>query len=277
MIRNSRKKSSKTKLFRKEHCNNNNNGKKENSMDNNRIDSINGRRFVVNKSLGETLLHRSARNNRLDVVRLCLESDACDVNARDNAGYTPLHECSSRGNLEIARLLLQHSADVNASAAGGIRYVLFVHSKIFKSHILSLLIITIEFSARPLHDAIENDHIEIVRLLLSYGADPRISTYSGTTPLQLSRSKAMSKFLQGFYSDISTDRSMIDMTNVWKFNSHHHHSLVDSGFDIFADLSSDDNEDLNADDDDDGMEYEFEASCRPLLNLYTFLHKPDQW
>lgn len=83
-----------------------------------------------------------------NVVRLCLESDACDVNARDNAGYTPLHECSSRGNLEIARLLLQHSADVNASATGGIR---------------------------PLHDAIENDHIEIVRLLLSYGADPHIS------------------------------------------------------------------------------------------------------
>ncbi|XP_075591494.1 uncharacterized protein LOC124492665 isoform X2 [Dermatophagoides farinae] len=242
MIRNSRKKSYKTKMIRKEQqCNNN--GKKEISMDN----SINGRRFVVNKSLGETLLHRSARNNRLNVVRLCLESDACDVNARDNAGYTPLHECSSRGNLEIARLLLQHSADVNASATGGIR---------------------------PLHDAIENDHIEIVRLLLSYGADPHISTYSGTTPLQLSRSKMMSKFLNGFYSDISSDRSMIDETNVWKFNSHDHHCL-DSGFDVFADIPSDDSNDDDGHDDDD-MEYEFEASCRPLLNLYTFLHKPNQ-
>lgn len=128
------------------------------------------KRLMVNKSLGETLLHRSARNNRMDVVRYCLQSDACDVDARDNAGYTPLHECSSRGNLEVARLLLEHSADVNASATGGIR---------------------------PLHDAIENNHVEVVRLLISYGADANISTYSGTTPLQLCRSKLMFKFLKG--------------------------------------------------------------------------------
>ena len=107
------------------------------------------KRLIVNKSLGETLLHRSARNNRLvscvivclvcawvsltrlinhhwqDVVKHCLESGIYDVNARDNAGYTPLHECSSRCHLEVARLLLQYSADVNASATGGIRLVFF--------------------------------------------------------------------------------------------------------------------------------------------------------
>ena len=31
------------------------------------------------------------------------------------------------------------------------------------------------FYNRPLHDAIENNHIELVRLLLSYGAEPNIS------------------------------------------------------------------------------------------------------
>ena len=115
-------------------------------------------------------------NTFKDVVRLCLESDSCDVNARDNAGYTPLHECSSRGNLEIARLLLQHSADVNASAPGGIRYVMIIIMMIiFFEQFKNLMVLILSNLARPLHDAIENDHIEIVRLLLSYGADPRIS------------------------------------------------------------------------------------------------------
>ena len=88
---------------------------------------LESKRLMVNKSLGETLLHRAARNNRVDVVKFCLESDVCDVNARDNAGYTPLHECSSRGNLEVARLLLEHSAEPNASATGGIRWVVVSH------------------------------------------------------------------------------------------------------------------------------------------------------
>ena len=115
-------------------------------------------------------------NTFKDVVRLCLESDSCDVNARDNAGYTPLHECSSRGNLEIARLLLQHSADVNASAPGGIRYeMIMIMMIIFFEQFKNLMVLILSNLARPLHDAIENDHIEIVRLLLSYGADPRIS------------------------------------------------------------------------------------------------------
>lgn len=56
-----------------------------------------------------------------DVVNLCLQSGSCDINARDNANYTPLHECCTRGHLRVARTLLENGADVNASATGGIR------------------------------------------------------------------------------------------------------------------------------------------------------------
>lgn len=38
---------------------------------------------------------------------------------------------------------------------------------------------------RPLHEAAENGATELVRLLLSYGADPLLATYSGQTPLML--------------------------------------------------------------------------------------------
>ena len=91
----------------------------------------------------------------------CLETHYVDVNVRDNAGYTPLHEACVKGQLHIARVLLAHGADVNAFALDG---------------------------TRPLHDAVENDAGEMARLLLSAGADPLMANYSGKGGLELCRS-----------------------------------------------------------------------------------------
>lgn len=56
---------------------------------------------------------------------------------------------------------------------------------------------------RPIHDAVENDHLEIVRLLLSYGADPTLATYSGRTIAKMTHSEMMETFLTGeFHSTI---------------------------------------------------------------------------
>lgn len=55
---------------------------------------------------------------------------------------------------------------------------------------------------RPLLEAAENDHLELVRLLLSYGADPRLATYGGQTPLGLSSSDAMRDYLTAYIDDI---------------------------------------------------------------------------
>lgn len=53
------------------------------------------------------------------------------------------------------------------------------------------------FSNRPLHDAVENDHLDVVRLLLSYGADPTLATYSGRSLLKMTHSDIMECFLSG--------------------------------------------------------------------------------
>lgn len=52
---------------------------------------------------------------------------------------------------------------------------------------------------RPIHDAVENDHLEIVRLLLSYGADPTLATYSGRTIVKMTHSELMETFLTGVW------------------------------------------------------------------------------
>jgi ankyrin repeat protein len=55
---------------------------------------------------------------------------------------------------------------------------------------------------RPLHEAVENGYVEIVRLLLSYGADPVLATYSGMTPLALASEDATVKLLKNHIEDV---------------------------------------------------------------------------
>lgn len=50
---------------------------------------------------------------------------------------------------------------------------------------------------RPIHDAVENDHLDVVRILLSYGADPTLATYSGRGLLKMTHSETMEHFLTG--------------------------------------------------------------------------------
>lgn len=53
------------------------------------------------------------------------------------------------------------------------------------------------FCFRPLHDAVENDHVEVVRFLLACGADPTLTSYSGRGPINMSHSATMETFLEG--------------------------------------------------------------------------------
>lgn len=44
-----------------------------------------------------------------------------------------------------------------------------------------------------------NDNLETIWLLLSYGADPTLATYSGQTAMKLASSDTMKRFLSGEY------------------------------------------------------------------------------
>lgn len=131
--------------------------------------------WVLNKGVGECYLHKAARLGYLDVIAYCLFRIDMDVDTKDNAGYTALHEACSKGNLGIVRLLLQCGANHSETAFSGIR---------------------------PLHEAVENNYTEIARLLLAYGADPSLSTYAGQTPETLAESKEMTKFIGNYLKDM---------------------------------------------------------------------------
>ncbi|KAG7256228.1 hypothetical protein CRUP_021871, partial [Coryphaenoides rupestris] len=97
----------------------------------------------------------------------------------------------------------------------------------------------------PIHDAVENDHLEVVRVLLSYGADPTLATYSGRGLLKMTHSDSMERF------------------------------LIESGeeggraFDILADPPGPDEDEEEEEEDDKRELFEFEFSDRPLLPCYN--------
>jgi len=50
---------------------------------------------------------------------------------------------------------------------------------------------------------VENDHLDVVRVLLSYGADPTLATYSGRGLLKMTHSDGMERFLTGEFTVVS--------------------------------------------------------------------------
>ncbi|XP_078218413.1 BCL-6 corepressor-like protein 1 isoform X5 [Callithrix jacchus] len=198
------------------------------------------RRLIVNKNAGETLLQRAARLGYKDVVLYCLQKDSEDVNHRDNAGYTALHEACSRGWTDILNILLEHGANVNCSAQDG---------------------------TRPVHDAVVNDNLETIWLLLSYGADPTLATYSGQTAMKLASSDSMKRFLSDHLSDLQ-GRAEGDPSVSWDFYSS---SVLEERDGFACDLlhNPPGSSDQEGDDPMEEDEFMFELSDKPLLPCYN--------
>jgi ankyrin repeat protein len=62
---------------------------------------------------GFTVLHRAASSNSVDVARLLIEHGA-NVNVISKRGYTPLHRAALSNSVDVARLLLERGANVHA-------------------------------------------------------------------------------------------------------------------------------------------------------------------
>lgn len=62
---------------------------------------------------GDTALHEACRWGHLEVARLLIDHNA-DLAATNQHGWTPMHFAAAYGQLEVVRLLLESGADVSA-------------------------------------------------------------------------------------------------------------------------------------------------------------------
>jgi len=105
-----------------------------------------------------TPLHVTSRSEHAEVAHVLLQHNA-DVNARSAHFYewTPLHFASSHGHMKVVQLLLEHGSNVNAQS---------------RTH------------KTPLYLASSNGYLAVVRLLLAHGADVHIRGGHSETPFQ---------------------------------------------------------------------------------------------
>ena len=80
---------------------------------------------------GATPLHYAAWYYHIEIARLLLQNGA-DVNAKSNYGNTPLHWAASYGHVDILHLLVENGADLEAQSISGYRVL---HSAALHGHL----------------------------------------------------------------------------------------------------------------------------------------------
>ena len=79
------------------------------------------KKLNVNRAAGETELHKAARLGYAYMVEQRLLEGA-NVDERDNAGWSALHEACAYDKISIVELLLRHGANPNCCSNSGIRF-----------------------------------------------------------------------------------------------------------------------------------------------------------
>jgi len=133
---------------------------------------------------GLSPLMLSARNGRLDLVRLLLDWGA-DANTPDKDGTNALMHAAQVGSLDLATLLLDRRADVNARDEGGFSALMYAAKLMYAPRQVHRDLVTLLLDrgadvnaeaealggATALMLAAVNGHLDIVTLLLDRGAD----------------------------------------------------------------------------------------------------------
>jgi len=91
------------------------------------------------------------------------------VNEKDSQGNTPLHHAAEKGNIDIAKYLIKHGADLNAQGT---------------------------YVGTPLHYAVWSDQFEMTKLLVESGANIHARNTNGSHPIHYGASFGRTSFIK---------------------------------------------------------------------------------
>ncbi|CAC21249.1 11L protein [Yaba-like disease virus] len=139
--------------------------------------------YDINQKANNSLtpLHYAVLTNNVEIVKLLL-SKGVNVNATDRYGCSPLYYyiMTKKENYEIIKLLLDNGADVNAvsSIQENVLHA-FTEYGCKNTDVLKTIIKKTyninsknKWGKTPLNFAVEKDNMNIIKILLHYGANP---------------------------------------------------------------------------------------------------------
>lgn len=184
-----------------------------------------------------TLLHLATKLDHVDIVRTLLCSGA-DPNVQNSLGETPydlvqsqsmtavyvdeLLKCSAKSEIDRIHQLINAGVDINApdapdSGNRALHWAVCFGKPEAVQCLLDLGALPNVLNgqgATPLHEAVKRKNMDILRILLSAGADPTIKSssgkYFGKTPLELAENnKQILDFLLEYVpNDSESDKSI---------------------------------------------------------------------
>jgi ankyrin repeat protein len=140
-------------------------------------------------------------DGHIDVI---LETGKFDINGGDNGGQTPLHYAIQGINptINARHLIEEKGADPNIANANGVTplYLVVFYPKIVNLSLIELVLrhkqvdidASIKDGSTALHYAIDQNNVNVVRVLLEKGADPNKRNNGGRTPLRFAVEAALS-------------------------------------------------------------------------------------
>ena len=147
-------------------------------------------------------LFEASALGRVDRIREILDRDPSAASSHATDGFTPVALAAFFGQADAARALIAAGADVNAAAKNAFK-VQALHAAVAGRN---MEIVRAVLSAganpnapqqagfRPIHEAGANANRELAELLIAHGADPTLTNDEGKTAIDLAREKGHTEF-----------------------------------------------------------------------------------
>ena len=99
-------------------------------------------RYIREKQqmLGHSLLHVAAAKNLPKLALVLLERKLVSIGSRDHSGWTPLHTASYHNSLDVAMLLRDYGADVDAREDDGLTPLYFAEDRLIREILSDIML-----------------------------------------------------------------------------------------------------------------------------------------